>query len=117
MRTIRPAGQFIFDHFPYVHVPSGRYTGAVETCFTARTGRLLRRNGVAGEDLVPNGRVKWFSDEKGFGFIEQEDGQDVFCHHTAIEMEGFRSIAEGQEVEFEVEQSDRGLRAKNVRLI
>jgi cold shock protein len=66
---------------------------------------------------VPHGRVKWFSDEKGFGFIEQDDGQDVFVHHSSIEMEGFRSIAEGQEVEFDVEQSDRGLRAANVRLV
>jgi CspA family cold shock protein len=73
------------------------------------------QDGVAGEGLVPVGRVKWFSDEKGFGFIEQDGGQDVFCHHSAIQMDGFRSIAEGQEVEFEVEESDRGPRAKNVR--
>ena len=63
------------------------------------------------------GRVKWFSDEKGFGFIEQEGGKDVFVHHSAIAMDGFRSISEGQEVEFEVEQSDRGPRAKNVRVV
>ena len=66
---------------------------------------------------MPRGRVKWFSDEKGFGFIEQDDGQDVFVHYSAIEMDGFRSIAEGQEVEFDVEQSDRGPRAANVRLV
>jgi CspA family cold shock protein len=61
--------------------------------------------------------VKWFSDEKGFGFLEQEGGQDVFVHHTALEMEGFRSLSEGQEVEFELEQSDRGPRATNVRVV
>ena len=66
---------------------------------------------------MPQGRVKWFSDEKGFGFIEQENGQDVFVHHSSIEMEGFRSISEGQQVEFDIEQSDRGPRATNVRLI
>jgi len=66
---------------------------------------------------VPIGRIKWFSDEKGFGFIEQENGEDVFVHYTAIQMDGFRSVTEGQEVEFEVQQSDRGLRAANVRAV
>ena len=66
---------------------------------------------------MPIGRIKWFSDEKGFGFIEQENGEDVFVHYTAIQMDGFRSVTEGQEVEFEVQQSDRGLRAANVRAV
>ncbi len=66
---------------------------------------------------MPLGRVKWFSDEKGFGFIEQEDGKDVFVHHTALMMDGFRSLAEGQEVEFDLEDSDRGPRATNVRSV
>ena len=66
---------------------------------------------------MPIGRIKWFSDEKGFGFIEQENGEDVFVHYTAIQMDGFRSVTEGQEVEFEVQSSDRGLRAANVRAI
>ena len=66
---------------------------------------------------MPSGRVKWFSDEKGFGFLEQDDGQDVFVHHTALKMEGFRSLSEGQEVEFDLESSDRGPRATNVRLV
>jgi CspA family cold shock protein len=66
---------------------------------------------------VPQGRVKWFSDEKGFGFIEQDNGPDVFVHHTSITMEGFRTIAEGQAVEFDLEQSDRGPRATNVRVV
>jgi CspA family cold shock protein len=67
--------------------------------------------------IVPQGSVKWFSDEKGFGFIEQEDGSDVFVHHTAITMDGFRTVTEGQRVEFDLEQSDRGPRAVNVRTI
>jgi CspA family cold shock protein len=67
--------------------------------------------------IVPTGTVKWFSDEKGFGFIEQENGNDVFVHHSAIAMDGFRSVTEGQRVEFDLEQSDRGPRAANVRPI
>jgi cold shock protein len=70
-----------------------------------------------GRRIVPQGRVKWFSDEKGFGFIEQDDGPDVFVHHSSITMEGFRTIAEGQAVEFDLEQSDRGPRATNVRVV
>jgi CspA family cold shock protein len=66
---------------------------------------------------VPTGRIKWFSDEKGFGFIEQDGGEDVFVHYSAIEMDGFRTVAEGQEVEFEIQQGDRGLRAAHVRIL
>jgi cold shock protein len=60
------------------------------------------------------GVVKWFSDKKGFGFIEQEDGQDLFVHHSGINMSGFKTLAEGDRVSFEVEESDRGPKAKNV---
>ena len=60
------------------------------------------------------GRVKWFNDAKGFGFITRESGPDVFVHHTAIEGAGFRSLAEDQEVEFEVVQGAKGLQAQNV---
>ena len=66
---------------------------------------------------MPQGSVKWFSDEKGFGFIEQEGGQDVFVHHSAITMDGFRTLTEGQRVEFDIQTSDRGPRAANVRLV
>jgi cold shock protein len=61
------------------------------------------------------GTVKWFSDEKGFGFITREAGDDVFVHHSAIQAEGYRSLAEGQEVEFDVQQGPKGLQAANVR--
>lgn len=64
---------------------------------------------------MATGRVKWFSNEKGFGFIEQDDGgADVFCHFSAIGGNGYRSLNEGDEVEFEVEQGQKGLQAKNV---
>ena len=63
---------------------------------------------------MPNGTVKWFSDQKGFGFISQEAGTDVYVHHTAIQSSGFRTLHEGDRVSFEVEESPRGLRANNV---
>jgi CspA family cold shock protein len=60
------------------------------------------------------GKVKWFNDAKGYGFIEQEGGEDVFVHFSAIQMDGFKTLAEGQVVEFEVKQGDKGLHAANV---
>ena len=60
------------------------------------------------------GTVKWFNDEKGFGFIEQTDGPDVFVHHTAIQADGFKSLKEGQAVTMEVSQGQKGPQAENV---
>jgi CspA family cold shock protein len=63
---------------------------------------------------LPNGVVKWFSNRKGYGFIEQEEGDDIFVHHSAINMEGFRTLSEGDRVSFEIEVGERGPAAKNV---
>jgi CspA family cold shock protein len=64
--------------------------------------------------MKETGKVKWFNDSKGFGFITRETGPDVFVHHSAILGEGFRSLAEDQEVEFEVVQGPKGAQAQNV---
>jgi CspA family cold shock protein len=63
---------------------------------------------------MQKGTVKWFNDSKGFGFITPEEGEDVFVHHTSIQADGFKSLSEGEQVEFEVEQGDKGLKASNV---
>ena len=63
---------------------------------------------------MATGTVKWFDDAKGYGFIEREDGEDVFVHYSSIAGEGYKSLAEGSEVEFDVEQDSRGPRATNV---
>ncbi len=63
------------------------------------------------------GIVKWFNDRKGYGFISQEDGNDVFVHFSSIEATGYKTLAEGDNVEFEIEESDRGPEAKNVKKV
>ena len=66
---------------------------------------------------MPNGTVKWFSDKKGYGFIEQEDGPDIFVHHSAINADGFKSLREGDKVTFDIEQGQKGPAAANVTVI
>ena len=64
-----------------------------------------------------NGTVKWFNDSKGFGFLEQENGEDVFCHFSAITGEGFKTLAEGDRVSFDIVKGPKGLQAANVTRI
>lgn len=66
---------------------------------------------------METGTVKWFNDAKGYGFITRENGSDVFVHHTAIMAEGFRSLMQGSQVEFEVVEGPKGLQAANVRQV
>ena len=66
---------------------------------------------------MAKGRVKWFNDQKGFGFIEVEGAKDVFVHHSPIQGEGFKTLKEGDEVEFEISQGPKGTSATNLRLL
>jgi cold shock protein len=82
----------------------------------ATTADAARR--IAVEEYMATGTVKWFSDEKGFGFITPDEGsKDLFVHHTSIEADGYRSLAEGARVEYESEAGDKGPKAVNVRTI
>ena len=65
---------------------------------------------------MAKGKVKWFDDQKGYGFIMQDDGTDVFVHYTGITGEGYKSLAEGVDVEYEIEEGPKGLKATNVQL-
>jgi CspA family cold shock protein len=66
---------------------------------------------------MANGTVKWFNDHKGFGFIEQQNGPDLFIHHSGIDATGFKSLQEGDHVTFDIEQGPKGPFAKNVKII
>ncbi len=66
---------------------------------------------------MATGTVKWFNESKGYGFIEQEDGADLFVHYSSITAEGFKTLHEGDKVEFDIEESPKGPRAANVRVI
>lgn len=74
----------------------------------------VRTSSKEGGARMARGKVKWFNDTKGFGFIQQESGEDVFVHFTAIQGDGFKSLKEGDEVEFEVTQGPKGPQAANV---
>lgn len=78
-----------------------------------RFGTIMKISGKEVSALA-KGTVKWFSNKKGYGFIEQEDGGDIFVHFSSIDIPGFKSLAQGEEVTFEVEETDRGPVAKNV---
>ncbi len=70
-----------------------------------------------GKVHMPQGTVKWFNAEKGYGFVQQDEGPDVFVHYSQIQTDGFRSLDEGQRVEFDVSQGAKGPQADNVRVI
>src|SRR5215470_11030952 len=108
----RPRGRFFCWHIQKL-----RSAGQVDRARPSRQDgscgvlapRLVRSNSVA------SGTVKWFNEAKGFGFISQEGGEDVFVHYSAIQMDGFKTLAEGDRVEFEVTRGPKGLQASNVR--
>jgi CspA family cold shock protein len=81
-------------------------------CPTTKCGRPARRQEAVTERIT--GTVKWFSDNKGYGFISREGGDDVFVHFSAIQGEGFRTLDEGQQVEFSIQQGPKGLQAADV---
>ena len=66
-------------------------------------------------EVLSKGTVKWFNNKKGYGFINQEEGGDIFVHYSSIEMTGYKTLNQGEEVTFEIEESDRGPEAKNVK--
>ena len=89
-------------------------SSVVGVCAKAPVGEPL----AEGRTGMATGTVKWFNDAKGYGFITPDGGgKDVFVHHTAIQMEGFRSLAEGQKVEYEVTEGPKGPQAANVRKV
>jgi CspA family cold shock protein len=92
-------------------VPRSR-TATVWLRVGERSARVIEKRGV----VVAQGTVKWFNSEKGFGFIEVDGGSDVFVHYSAIQMDGYKSLEEGQRVEFEVTQGQKGPQADAVRL-
>lgn len=86
---------------------------AARTRATAQVDTVARQESV----VVEQGTVKWFNNAKGFGFISRDGAPDVFVHHTAIMSEGFRTLSEGERVQFEIVQGPKGLQAANVRRV
>ncbi len=89
-------------------------THSQEQTISAETNETYRNKG---KQKVEQGTVKWFNDAKGFGFISRQNGEDVFVHHTAIQSNGFRSLQEGQSVQFDVKRGPKGWQAENVQVL
>jgi CspA family cold shock protein len=88
------------------------------TCSHPLVETAARKNALRQEGYVlANGTVKWFNNKKGYGFINEEEGRDIFVHFSSIAMDGYKSLNEGEQVIFEIEESDRGPEAKNVRKV
>jgi CspA family cold shock protein len=94
-------------------LPSSSLTGSQPEAAGARSRERSRKEGIA----VATGTVKWFNSEKGYGFISQEDGPDVFVHFSAIQGEGYKNLEENQRVEFELTQGQKGPQAANVKVV
>jgi cold shock protein len=100
----------------------GRQLGTIRIVLTVLCGFLVKKQrfsltGEKGATTMAEGTVKWFNDAKGFGFIEQDNGPDVFVHFSEVQGEGFKSLAEGDRVTFEVTQGQKGPQASSVRKI
>jgi cold shock protein len=93
---------------------SDRFKGLLLLASTAIRPWTKVVNMCRGGKALGEGIVKWFNEQKGYGFISQNNGQDLFVHFSSISMPGFRTLAEGERVTFDVEQTERGLQAKNV---
>ncbi len=98
-----PLGVFLF--------PGGLFLWPKPNC------GLLWSDRARGGYQVADGQVKWFNEKKGYGFIQQEGGGDLFVHYSAIQGDGFKSLKEGQKVSFEIEETPKGPKAKNVQII
>ncbi len=107
----------IFESFDwtYKHHLTQSYGGAV--LFPDQTASRTQGDFFSMSNEVIEGTVKWFSDQKGFGFIARDNGDDVFVHHSAIQGQGFKTLAEGQRVEFTITQGQKGPAAANVTKI
>ncbi len=94
----------------------GGLTRVVFSCMIC-LGTVFTENKVSRRNKMLKGKVKWFDAKKGYGFISQDDGNDVFVHFSALNMDGFRTLEEGQDVEFEVQNGTKGPQAANVSIL
>lgn len=94
-----------------------RKNTVVTFCMPSGESIVNAKTNVSGQEdsALANGTVKWFNNKKGYGFINEETGRDIFVHFSSIQMDGYKTLNEGEPVDFEVEESDRGPEAKNVR--